>query len=57
MFIAQTLSEYGALSSMAAGIAAARDRIEMYVGEGNLKYLLFAMIAVLILLLVKRRRA
>ncbi len=57
MFIAQALSEYGALSSMAAGIAAARDRIEMYIGSGNLKYLLFVMIALLVLLLVKRRRA
>ncbi len=42
---------------MAAGIAAARDRIEMYIGSGNLKYMLFVMIAILVLLLVKRRRA
>ena len=56
MFIAQTLVEYGFLTSIAAGFAATRDRIEMYVGSGNLKYLLIVMLALLILLLAKRRR-
>ena len=56
MFIAQTLAEYGFLTSIVAGIAAARDRIEFYVGSGNLKYLLLAMLAIFILLVAKRRR-
>ncbi len=56
MLIAQTMAEYGFLASIAAGLTAARDRIEMYVGSGNLKYLLAVMFAIFILLVAKRRR-
>ncbi len=56
MFIAQTMAEYGILASIAAGLAAARDRIEMVVGSGNLKYLLLIVIAFFILFLAKPRR-
>ncbi len=56
MILAQTLSEYGVLTSMAAGIASARDRIERYIGPGNLKYVLLGLLAVFILLFVVQRR-
>ncbi len=57
MFIAQTLAEYGFLTSLVAGVAAARDRIELYVGSGNLKYLVLAVFIFVILLLAKTRRS
>jgi len=56
MFIAQTLSEYGAITSIVSGITSARDRIEMHIGLGNLKYFLMLMLAILVLFAAKRRR-
>ncbi len=56
MLIAQTMAEYGFLASVAAGLTTARDRVEMYVGSGNLKYLLVVLVVVFILMLAKRRR-
>ncbi len=57
MFIAQTLSEYGFLTSVVAGVASVRDRIEVYIGSGNLKYVVLVMLTIFILLMAKRRRS
>lgn len=56
MIIAQTLSEYGFLTSVVAGVASARDRIELYIGSGNLKYVLLATLVICILTLAKLTR-
>jgi hypothetical protein len=55
--LAQALAEYGALQSMASSFSNAYNRVESLVGQGNLKYVLLVILAVFILLLVKRRRA
>ena len=54
--IAQTLVEYGVLNSIAAGVAAARYRIETFIGSGNSKFLIIVVFVILLVLLVKRRR-
>lgn len=54
--LAQAMVEYGALQSIAASFANAYNRVENYLGQGNLKYVLLVLIVVIILLLVKRRR-
>ncbi len=54
--LAQTMVEYGALNSIAAGFAAAQQKLETYIGSGNTKYALIIVLAVVFLLLVKRRR-
>ncbi len=56
MVLAQTMAEYGLLSSLAAGIANLQYRIESYIGEGNSKYMLLGAVVLLILLLARRRR-
>ena len=55
-FLPQTLVEYGLITAMSARIIAVRDRIEWYIGQGNTKYALIGALAVLLFLLVKRRR-
>jgi hypothetical protein len=50
--LSQTLVEYGALTAALAGI---QQRIEGYLGAGNLKYLLIAVVGVIILLWVRQR--
>ena len=57
MILAQTMVEYGALTSIAAGLAAAQQKIEAYIGSGNSKYALIIVLTLIILLLAKRRRA
>ncbi len=49
--------EYGALQSIANAFTQAYNRVESFLGQGNLKYFLLAALALIILLLVKRRRA
>jgi LPXTG-motif cell wall-anchored protein len=56
MFLAQALVERGMLGAMAAGIAHARDRLELYIGQGNSTYVLIGAGVLLLLLLLKRRR-
>ena len=56
MFLSQTAAEYGLLSALAAGLVATRDRFEVYVGHGNLKYMLIAGLALMVVLLVRWRR-
>ena len=53
--IAQTLVEYGAFHSIASAFAHAYDRLEL-LASGNLKYLLFVVLAALVVLIFKRRR-
>jgi hypothetical protein len=55
--VAQTLAEYGLLNSIAAGFAAARDRVEVFIGAGNAKYLLVGVCIIIVLMIVRRRRA
>ncbi len=56
MFLAQTITEYGLVNGVVAGLAATRDRIEMYIGAGNLKFVLIALLVILVLLVTRRRR-
>ncbi len=56
MLAFQTLVEYGAISSIASGVAAAWNRIEYAIGPKNLRYLLILALAIIVLLLVRRRR-
>ena len=44
------------VDSMIAHFAAARDRLEKYIGPRNAKYLLIGLLVVLLLMLVRRRR-
>jgi len=54
--MAQALVEHGLLDAMASGLANARYRIELYIGQGNLVYVLVGAAALLLLFLVRRRR-
>ena len=55
--LAQALAEYGALQAMASAFVSAYNRVEsLLIGQGNMKYVLLGALAVIILLLVKRRR-
>ncbi len=56
VIIAQTMAEYGLLNSIVAGLTAVRYHIETYIGSGNLKYVLFGALALIVLLLVRRSR-
>jgi len=55
--LAQALAEYGALQSIASAISNGFNRVESLVGQGKLKYILLIVLAVIILMLVKKRRA
>ncbi len=56
LLLAQALVEHGLLDSIVAGMAAAKYRLEIYIGQGNSKFLLYAAIAGCVLLLLRRRR-
>ncbi len=56
MILAQTLAEYGLLNSIVAGFAAIQYRIEIYIGTGNTKFLLFGALVVIGFWLIRRRR-
>ncbi len=49
----QTLVEYGAITS---GLAAFRNSVEVYIGQGHLKYLLLALLCLVVLLWLRPRR-
>jgi len=55
-FLLQTLVEYGLINSISARMVALRNKVEWYIGQGNTKYALLALLAVMFFLLVKRRR-
>ena len=55
LLVAQAMVEHGMLDAMASGIAAARSRIELYIGEGNSLPLLIVLLLVLALLFRRRR--
>jgi hypothetical protein len=57
VFLAQTMAEYGVLTSLVAGLNAARYRLEAYIGTGNSKYLVIGLGALVFLMLVRRRRS
>ena len=48
--------EHGLLDSIAAGLGNVRYRLELYVGQGNTIYVLAAVVVLLVLTRVKRRR-
>jgi hypothetical protein len=54
--LAQALVEHGLLDSIAAGMVAARDRLELYIGRGNGTYAVAAALVIIVLLLLRRRR-
>ncbi len=56
LLLAQALVEHSLLDSIAAGIAAARYRVETYIGQGNSKFVLIGAAAICVLLLLRRRR-
>ena len=57
VIIAQTAAEYGSLlNAIVAGIAAASNKVEYYLGTGNLKWLLIGALVLFVLLVVRRRR-
>jgi hypothetical protein len=53
---AQAMAEYSSLTSLSSTFASIRDRIEMHIGQGNLKYVLIGSIVVLIILFYRMRR-
>jgi LPXTG-motif cell wall-anchored protein len=56
LLVAQAMVEHGMLDAMVAGFAAARYRVELYIGQGNSFYLLIGLLALLVLFLGRRRR-
>ncbi len=52
----QKADDYDMAASAAHNIAAARDYIEWYIGQGNLKWVFFALLALIVLILARRRR-
>jgi hypothetical protein len=55
-FLAQTAAEYGLLDSLAAGLGTVQDRLEVYLGPGNLRYWLIGTLVLIVLLLFRWRR-
>jgi hypothetical protein len=55
LLLAQAMVEHGLLDSIAAGLGAARYRLELYIGEGNTIYFLAAAVVLLVLTRVRRR--
>jgi len=47
--------EHGLLDTIAAGLGAARYRLEVYIGEGNTIYAVAALVVLLVLTRVRRR--
>jgi hypothetical protein len=56
LLLAQAMAERGLLDSIAAGLGNARYRLELYIGQGNTIYLLAAVVVLLVLTRVRRRR-
>ena len=56
LLLAQAMVERGLLDSIAAGLGNARYRLELYVGQGNTIYVVIAVVVLLVLTRVKRRR-
>ncbi len=56
MLLAQALVEHGMLDAMVTGVGHARDRLEIYIGQGNSVYLLIGAGIVLLFWLLKPRR-
>ncbi len=56
LIIAQAIAEHGLLDAMAAGVAGAKYRLEVYIGQGNTVYVLVAAAVVLALIFFRRRR-
>lgn len=54
--LAQAMAEYGTTTSLSSTFASIRDRIEMHIGQGNLKYVLIGSIVLLIILFYRMRR-
>jgi hypothetical protein len=56
LIAAQKADDYDLARSAAFNFAAARDYIEWYIGQGNLKWVLLALLALIVLMIARRRR-
>jgi hypothetical protein len=56
LLLDQKVIERDWVDSMIANFAVARDRLEEYIGSGNAKYLLIAILVVILILVARRRR-
>ncbi len=52
----QNANDYDLAASTARNLAAARDYIEWYIGQGNLKWVLLVLLVLIVLILARRRR-
>jgi hypothetical protein len=52
----QTADDYDLARSAAYNLAAARDYVEWYIGQGNLKWVLLALLVLIVLMIARRRR-
>ena len=52
----QTADDYDLARSTAYNLAAARDYVEWYIGQGNLKWVLLAVLVLIVLMIARRRR-
>ena len=52
----QKADDYDLARSAAFNLAAARDYIEWYIGQGNLKWVLLALLVLIVLMIARRRR-
>jgi hypothetical protein len=54
--LGQALGEYSSIASLSAGFANLRGRIETYIGQGNLKYLLIGTAILVLVVWIRLRR-
>ncbi len=54
--LAQRTDDYNVAASASRNLAAARDYVEWYIGQGNLKWVLLGLAVVLLIFLTRRRR-
>jgi hypothetical protein len=54
--LGQALGEYSSTTSISAGFANLRGQIEMYIGQGNLKYLLIGTVMLVLVVWIRLRR-
>jgi len=52
----QKADDYDLARSAAFNLAAARDYIEWYIGQGNLKWVLLALLVLIVLMIARWRR-
>ncbi len=53
---AQAVAEYGVLQSLSLAFKNLRTRVELIIGQGNFKYLIFAILLLLVILTARAYR-